>query len=134
VKRNVQSVVLGHRRCLCFGVLCFLCAFLTSLLGTKTAAADSPPAAIQTAPFAMPATVLGLSNPYVVAAAATPPRVLGFTVSQDIRDLVKRFEKLARYGVDLNQRKIAHPEKVELRVRQRGFGGVIELRYRHKSW
>jgi len=84
-----------------------------------------------------PATVLGLTNPYVIAAAMesqTAPRVLGFTVSQDLRDAFKRFEKLARYGIDLNQRKIAHPEKVQLRVRQRGPGGVLELRYRHKSW
>ncbi|MGB8332418.1 MAG: hypothetical protein WCE62_20000 [Polyangiales bacterium] len=79
----------------------------------------------------MPATVLGLSNPYVIAAAVDTPRVLGFTVSQNIRDLVKRFDKLARYGVDLNQRKVAHTQKLQLRVRQRNAGGVLELRYRH---
>lgn len=111
--------------------MCLLCAFLASLFGTRNALADTPPTAIYSAPLTMPATVLGLSNPYVIAAAMESPEVLSFTLSQDIRAMVKRFDKLARYGVDLNQRKIAHTEKLQLRVRQRGPGGVIELRYRH---
>jgi len=77
--------------------------------------------------------VLGLSNPYLVAAAVatTTPEVPGFTVSDDLQDLLRRVDKLARYGVDLNQRKIAHTEKLQLRVRQVGFGGLLQLRYRY---
>jgi hypothetical protein len=131
VKKSAQLGAGDRLRCPPIGLVCFLCAFVTSLFGTRIASADTPPAAIQTASFAMPATVLGLSNPYVIAAAMESPEVLGFTLSQDIRAMVKRFDKLARYGVDLNQRKIAHTEKLQLRVRQRGPGGVIELRYRH---
>jgi len=83
--------------------------------------------------LAAPALVLGLSNPYLVAAAVTTttPEVPGFTVSDDLRDLLRRVDKLARYGVDLNQRKIAHTEKLQLRVRQVGFGGLLQLRYRY---
>ena len=84
-------------------------------------------------PLAAPASVLGMTNPYLVAAAMKTPEVLGFTLSQDIRDLAAQVERLARYGVDLNQRKMSHTEKLQLRVdtRVRGVGGVVQLRYRH---
>jgi hypothetical protein len=54
-----------------------------------------------------------------------------FTPSQDIRDLAEEVEKLARYGVDLNQRKRLHTEKLQLRVdaRTRGVGGVFKICY-----
>ena len=130
-----KSVQLGEsvrRRCPCFGVLCFLCAFVSSLFGAKSASADTPPTAIKTTQLAVPATVLGVTNPYLIAAAMKVPEVRSFTLSQDIRDLAARVEKLARYGVDLNQRKVPRGEKLQLRVdtRTRGVGGILQLRYR----
>ena len=111
-------------------MLCFLCAFISSLFGAKSASADAPLPAIKTTPFAAPATVLGVTNPYLIAAAIKTPEVRGFTLSQDIRDLAAQVEKLARYGVDLNQRKLAHTEKLQLRVKPRGVGGVLQICYR----
>ena len=130
-----KSVQLGEsvrRRCPCFGVLCFLCAFVSSLFGAKSASADTPPTAIKTTSLAVPATVLGVTNPYLIAAAIKTPEVQGFTLSQDIRDLAAQVEKLARYGVDLNQRKTPRAEKLQLRVdtRTHGVGGILQLRYR----
>ena len=129
-----KSVQLGEgvgRRCPCFGVLCFLCAFVSSLFGAKSASADTPPTAIKTTSLAVPATVLGVTNPYLIAAAIKTPEVQGFTLSQDIRDLAAQVEKLARYGVDLNQRKTPRAEKLQLRVdtRTHGVGGILQLRY-----
>ena len=104
---------------------------IACLLGTKSASADTPPAAIKTMTLAAPATVLGITNPYLSAAAMKTPEVKGFTLSQDIRDLAKQVEKLARYGVDLNQRKRLRTEKLQLRVdtRTRGVGGVLKICY-----
>jgi predicted LPLAT superfamily acyltransferase len=104
---------------------------IACLLGTKGAWADTPPTAIETMPLAAPATVLGVTNPYLIAAAMKTPEVQRFTLSQDIRDLAKQVEKLARYGVDLNQRKSLHTEKLQLRVdtRTRGVGGVLKICY-----
>jgi hypothetical protein len=109
-----------------------LCAFVSSLFGAKSASADTPPTAIKTTPLAVPATVLGVTNPYLIAAAMKAPEVRAFTLSQDIRDLAAQVEKLARYGVDLNQRKMPRSEKLQLRVdtRTRGVGGILQLRYR----
>jgi len=132
-RKSVQLSESVRRRCPCFGVLCFLCAFVTSLFGAESASADTPLPAIKTMPLAAPASVLGMTNPYLVAAAMKTPEVRGFTLSQDIRDLAAQVERLARYGVDLNQRKMSHAEKLQLRVntRVRGVGGVLQLRYRH---
>lgn len=132
VRERVQVSKSVSRRCPCFGVLCFLCAFISSLFGAASASADTPPAAIKTTPLAVPASVLGVTNPYLIAAAVQRPEVRGFTLSRDIRDLAARVEKLARYGVDLNQRKMPHEEKLQLRVdtRTRGVGGILQLRYR----
>ena len=130
MRKSVQWGVSARRTCPCFGVLCFLCAFITALVGAESASADTPPTAIKTTPLAVPATVLGMTNPYLVAAAMKTPEVRGFTLSQDIRDLAAQVEKLARYGVDLNQRKMGHTEKLQLRVKQRGVGGVLQICYR----
>ncbi len=113
------------------GILCFLCAFVSSLFGAKSASAEPPLPAIRTMPIAAPAAVLGMTNPYVIAAAATKPEVLGFTLSRDIRYLAARVERLAQYGVDLNQRKLAHTEKLQLRLQPSGVGGVLQICYRH---
>jgi hypothetical protein len=112
-------------------MFCFLCAFITSIFGAKSASAESPLPAIRTTQVALPISVLGLNNPYLIAAATRTPRVIRFLLSRDIRDLAARVDKLARYGVDLNQRKLPHTEKLQLRVRQRGPGGVVLLSYRH---
>jgi len=130
VRKSVQLGPCARRTCPYFGVLCFLCALVASLFGAKSASADTPPTAIKTMPLAAPATVLGVTNTYVVAAAVEKPRVLGFTFSQDLRDLALRVEKLARYGVDLNQRRLQHTEKLNLRVQSRIGGGVLQLCYR----
>ena len=114
----------------CFGVLCFLCAFIASTFGAESALADTPPTAIKTTHLAAPATVLGVTNPYLVAAAMKTPEVRGFTWSQDILDLAAQVEKLARYGVDVNQRKMLHTERLQLRVKPRGVGGVLQICYR----
>ena len=118
------------RRCPWFGVLCFLCAFIASMFGAESALADTPPTAIKTTQLAAPATVLGVTNPYVVAAAIKAPKVRRFTLSQDILNLAAHVEKLARYGVELNQRKRLHAEKLQLRVKPRDVGGVLQICYR----
>ncbi|NNE17532.1 MAG: hypothetical protein HKN10_03540 [Myxococcales bacterium] len=81
-------------------------------------------------PIAAPAAVLGLTNPYVIAAAASKPDVIRFTLSRDILDLAAHVERLALYGVDLNQRKLPHTERLQLRVEPRGVGGVLQICYR----
>lgn len=137
VKKSVQAGLCARQRCPLFGMLCFLCAFVTSLFGTKTASADAPIAALKkTTPIAAPAAVLGMSNPYLIAAAASPlvdaatPQVLRFRLSRDLLDLVHRVERLAVDGVELNQRKLSQPEKLNLRVQSRLGGGVLQLCYR----
>jgi len=100
------------------------------LFGAKSASADAPLTAIKAMPIAAPAAVLGMTNPYLIAAAATKPEVRRFTLSRDILDLAARVERLALYGVDLNQRKLPHSEKLQLRVEQRGAGGVLQICYR----
>ena len=132
MKKSVQLGASAHRTCRGFAVLCFLCAFITCLFGAKSASADTPPTAIRTAPLAVPATVLGITNPYLVAAATKTSEVRVFTLSRDIRDLAAQVERLARYGVDLNQHKLPHTEKLQLRVdtRTRGVGGILQIYYR----
>lgn len=130
VRKRFQLWPSPGRRCPCFGVLCFLCAFIASIFGAESALADTPPTAIETRLLAAPATVLGVANPYLVAAAMKAPEVRRFTLSQDILDLSSHVEKLARYGVDLNQRKVLHTEKLQLRVKPRDLGGVLQLCYR----
>lgn len=113
-----------------------MCAFIASLFGAKSVSADAPVAAIKTNTLAAPAVTLGLSNPYVMAAALERPAIrprggmLGFTLSRDLINLVHRVEKLAVHGVELNQRKLEHREKLNLRVQSRFGGGVLQLCYR----
>jgi hypothetical protein len=45
-------------------------------------------------------------------------------------DFARRVEELAVFGVDLNQRKVPHAQKLNLRVRSRYGGGVLQLCYR----
>jgi hypothetical protein len=130
VSQSIQAGVRARKTCPCFGVLCFLLAFVSSLFGAKSASADTPLAALRTSPGAVPASVLGVANPYLVASAMKRPKVLGFTFSQNLVDLAHRVEKLARHGVELNQRKLTHPEKLNLRVQSRFGGGVLQLCYR----
>ena len=130
MRKSVQLGRGGPRRCPCFGVLCFLCAFVSSLFGAKSASADAPLPAIKAMPIAAPAAVLGMTNPYLIAAAAKKPEVIGFTLSRDIRDLAAHVERLARFGVDLNQRKLPHTEKLQLRLKPSGVGGVLQICYR----
>ncbi|MGB3052464.1 MAG: hypothetical protein WBB42_15795 [Polyangiales bacterium] len=130
MRKSVQLGLGGPRRCPCFGVLCFLCAFASSLFGAKGASADAPLPAVKTGPIAAPAAVLGITNPYLIAAAATKPDVMRFTLSRDIRDLAAQLERLAIYGVDLNQRKLPRTEKLQLRVKPRDVGGVLQICYR----
>ena len=135
-KKSVQEGLSAHRTCPCWGVFCFLCAFLASIFGAKSASADTPVAALKTTSLAVPAATLGLSNPYVVAAALKRPAIkeprglLGFTLSRDIVDFVNRVEKLAVHGVELNQRKLYQADKLNLRVQSRLGGGVLQLCYR----
>ncbi len=103
---------------------------MSSLFGAKSASADAPLPAIKTMPIAAPAALLGMTNPYLIAAAAKKPEFKGFTLSRDILDLAARVERLAVYGLDLNQRKLPHGEKLQLRVEQRGAGGVLKICYR----
>jgi hypothetical protein len=140
VRKSVQLSASARRSCPGFGVLCFLCAFIASVLGAKDASADTPLPAIKTTQLAAPAAVLGVTNPYLVAAVLKKPvlvaRVLekpevrGFTFSKDLQKLYRRVEILAIDGVDLNQRKASHPEKLNLRVQTRLGGGVLQLCYR----
>ncbi len=110
--------------------MCLLCAFIASIFGAESALADTPPTAIETTLLTASATVLGVANPYLVAAAMKTPEGRRFALSQDILDLSAHVEKLARYGVDLNQRKMLHTEKLQLRVKPRDVGGVLQLCYR----
>jgi hypothetical protein len=103
---------------------------MAALFGAKSASADAPPTAIKSTPVAVPATVLGVANPYLVASAVKKPPLISFAFSQDLRDLALRVEKLARDGVDLNQRKLQPTEKLNLRVQGRLGGGVLQLCYR----
>ena len=121
----------ARRTCPMFGVVCFVCAFFASLFSPKSASADAPIAAIKTVPPAA-AAVLGVANPYVIAAAIgkPKPKVIGFTFSRDLVDFAHRLETLARDGVELNQRKTQAPEKLNLRVQSRLGGGVLQLCYR----
>ena len=129
MKKSVQRGVSARRRCPCFGVLCFLCALISSIFGAKSASADAPLRAIKTTPIAASAAVLGLTNPYLVAAAATRPEAPGFTLSRDIRVLAAQVEKLAQFGVDLNARKLTRSEKLQLRMKPSGVGGVLQICY-----
>ena len=116
--------------CPCVGVLCFLAALFSALFATQEAAADNPPAAaIKGTPLVVPATVLGVSNPYLVRAAAPRPKTPIF-LSEDIRDLARRVDRLARYGLDLNRRNTG-PERLRLTLQSRFGGGVLKLSYRH---
>ncbi len=132
LKKSVQVGPAARRKCPCVSVLCVLCALFASLFGAKSASADAPVAAIQVGPLAAPAAVLGMTNPYVVAAVGKvpAPAVDTFTFSHDLRVFALRVEKLARYGLDLNQRKSPQPEKLNLRVEPRFGGGVLQLSYR----
>lgn len=144
VRKSVQLGSSARSRCPCFGVLCFLCAFMASVFGAGEASADAPLPAIKTTPLAAPATVLGVTNPYLVAAVMKKPEVRGitlsgdvkkpdvrgFTFSKDLRKLYRRVETLAIHGVELNQRKLPHAERLNLRVQTKLGGGVLQLRYR----
>jgi hypothetical protein len=131
MKQSVQLSVSAQRRCPCFGVLCFLCALISSMFGATDASADALPLpAIKTTPLAAPSAVLGMTNPYLVAAAMKKPTIRGFTFSKDIREFYQRVETLAIHGVDLNQRKSHQTEKLNLRVQGNLGGGVLQLRYR----
>jgi hypothetical protein len=128
VEKRLQ---LGSRgRCPCIGVLCFLVAFAASIFGTNEASADTSPTAIKGTPLVVPAAVLGVSNPYIIRAALPTPRAQRFLLSEDIRDLVKRVDTLARYGVDLNQR-TPQSEKLQLRFQSLYMGGLLQICYRH---
>lgn len=122
MKKRLQLGLRGTYQCI--AVLCFLVAF-----GSE-ASADTPPTAIKGTPLFVPATVLGVSNPYVIAAGLPTPKAQRFLLSKDIRDLVKRVDRLARYGLELNQRK-RQPEKLQLRFQSRDFGGLLQICYRH---
>lgn len=113
------------------GVLCFLFAFVSSMFGAQGASADTPLRAIKTTSLAAPATVLGLNNAYLVAASTENPAGRRFAfISKDLLKLYHRVERLAIYGVTLNQRKLPRDEKLNLRVQSRYGGGVLQLRYR----
>ena len=107
-----------------------LVAFAASIFGTNEASADTSPTAIKGTPLVVPAAVLGVSNSYIIRAAIPTPRAHRFLLSEDVRDLAKRVDKLARYGVDLNQRK-PQQEKLQLRFQSVDFGGLLQLCYRH---
>ena len=136
-RKTVEIGVEARRTCPCFGVFCFVRAFMTSLFGAKSASADTPVAAIKINTLSAPAITLGFSSSYVISAALERPEVrprgglLGFTLSRDLVDLVNRVEKLAVHGVELNQRKLPHREKLNLRLQSRLGGGVVQLYYRH---
>ncbi len=104
-------------------------ALMGLLIAPSRVEADAPVAAVKTTSFVVPATVLGVSNPYVLRAAFANPASRRFTISRDIRDLVRRVDKLARFGVDLN-RHTPGPEKVQLRLQSRFGGGLVQICYR----
>ena len=128
MKKRLQLGLRGI--CPCIGLLCFLVAFVASIFVTSEASADTPATAIKGTPLIVPAAVLGVSNRYVIAAAVRTPKAQRFLLSKDIRDLVKRVDRLARYGLDLNQRK-PQLEKLQLRFQSRDFGGLLQICYRH---
>jgi len=130
MRKSVQLSSSTRRRCPYFGALCFLCALISGIFGTKSASADAPLPTINTAPFTAPSAVLGMTNPYLVAATLKKPQVRRFTLSKDLRRIYHRVETLAVYGLDLNQRKFQRTEKLILRVQASLGGGVIQLRYR----
>jgi len=132
LRKSVHVGPGARRRCPLLGVLCFVCTIFLSLFGAKSASADAPVAAIKVGPLAAPAAVLGVTNPYVVAALSKTPAPLpqNFTFSHDLRVFALRIEKLARDGLHLNQRKTPHAEKLNLRVAPRFGGGVLQLCYR----
>ena len=134
LRKSVQWGCDARKTCPLFGVFCFLGALVASLFGAKTASADAPAAAIKVTPIAAPAAVLGLSNPYLVAASVKAPslerpEVMGFQFSKNLVRMVNRVEVLARDGVELNTRKPT-AEKLNLRVQSRLGGGVLQIRYR----
>ena len=131
MKQSVQMSASAQGRCPCLGILCFLCALISGMFGATDASADAPPLpAINTTPFTAPSAVLGMTNPYLVAAAMKKPTIRGFTFSKDLRQFYHRVETLAIHGVDLNQRKSQQTEKLNLRVQGSLGGGVLQLRYR----
>lgn len=130
VKKSAELGPEARKTCPCFGVLCFLFAFAAGLFGAKPASADAPVAALKTSPVAVPASVLGVTNPYLLASAMKRPKIQRFTFSQNLIDLAHTVERLARDGVQLNQRKLTNPEKLNLRVQSRFGGGVLQLCYR----
>jgi hypothetical protein len=134
VRKNVQWGCEARKTCPLFGVFCFVGALLASLFGAKNVSADAPLAALKSTPIAAPAAVLGLSNPYLVAASVNRPSVerpeaTGFTFSKNLRRMVDRVEVLARDGIALNTRRVT-AEKLNLRVQSSLGGGVLQLRYR----
>ena len=140
VRQSVQLSARARGRCPSFGLLCFLCAFVAAVFGAQDASADAPLPAIKTTQLAVPAVVLGVTNPHllaavlnkpdIVAAGLERPKVRRFTLSKHLQKLYRRMEILAIYGVTLNQRRVAHEEKLNLRVQGRLGGGVLQLRYR----
>lgn len=120
---------LGLRGCRFIGVLCFVVVFVAGI-ATNKASADTPPTAIKGTPLVVPATVLGVSNPYLVRAALPMPMAQRFLLSKDIRDLAKRVDNLARYGLDLNQR-TPQARKLQLRFQSHDLGGLLKLSYRY---
>ena len=134
MRKSLQLGCGARRTCPLLGVFCFLGALVASLFGARSASADAPLAAIKATPFAAPAAVLGLSNPYLVAASTKAPsldrpEIVGFQFSRNLMRMVNRVEVLARDGVELNQRRVS-PEKLNLRVQSHSGGGVLQLRYR----
>lgn len=117
------------KACRFIGMLCCVIAFVAGTV-TNEASADTPPTAIKGTPLVVPATVLGVSNPYLVRAAVPTPKARRFLLSEDIRDLAKRVDNVARYGLDLNQR-TPQAQKLQLRFQSRDLGGLLKLSYRY---
>ncbi|TFH29566.1 MAG: hypothetical protein E4H00_06715 [Myxococcales bacterium] len=131
MRKSVQLRASVQRRCPGLGVLCFLCAFISSVFGAQSASADGPLPAINTTSLAAPATILGVNNVYLLAAAMEKPQLRPFTfLSRDLLRMYQRVERLAIYGVTLNQRKVPRDEKLNLRVQSTYGGGFLQLRYR----
>ncbi len=121
---------MGSKRCPCIGVLCFVVAFIASIFSSSEASADTPPTALKGTPWMAPATVLGVSNPYLVRAALPTPEAQRLLLSKNIRDFAERVDTLARYGVDLTQR-APQADKLQLRFQSRDFGGLLKICYRY---